>query len=536
MSQQTHLLKRDSTYYFRAKIPVDLQPYLGKREERFSLKTKDHREACRLARQASASFDRRCQRLRDELRARHGEKTQLLLDDNVIQEICALWRHHALAGDEYSRQEALFSEEFEERAAQRRATRELLTEALQRSRLERIEPALQTFLHLLGVELRGDEGHYRSLLYRFLQTVTEVHDQQLVRDAGEVIWTPEPPLTRHATASSPPVADGPGLDEIYEDWKRFDPRRPQRTLDDVRRVLEDFQHVVGRKGAAAINRQDIIRYRDHLIGLGLRPKTVEKKITFLCALFNVGINNGKLTVNPAQRIPIPKSDSRSRLPFDLDDLKRIFCSPVYMAGKQLDRRVGEASAWLPLLSLYQGCRVEELAQLRVEDVREIDGMHCLIIDDLTTEDGGAQPRTKRLKNLASRRRLPLHPALIKVGFVRYVERLREQGAMQVFPALKPDRHGKYSAAFSKAFMKYLRKELGISDRRKVFHSFRHTFRDACREAGLDEEISDALMGHANSQKMGRRYGSSFSLRRLNEAIGTIKYPGLDVPVIVADDS
>lgn len=106
--------------------------------------------------------------------------------------------------------------------------------------------------------------------------------------------------------------------------------------------------------------------------------------------------------------------------------------------------------------------------------------------------------------------------------------------VHLFPALLPDRFGKYSAAFSKAFMKYLRKDLGITDTRKVFHSFRHTFRDACREAGLDEEMSDALMGHSNTQKMGRRYGSSFSLRRLNEAVSRIEYPDLNVPVIIAE--
>ncbi|MGA7799370.1 MAG: DUF6538 domain-containing protein [Gammaproteobacteria bacterium] len=101
MSQQTHLFKRNSTYYFRAKVPIDLQRHLGKREEKCSLKTKDRREARRLARQASADFDRRCQQLRDELRARQASKTtSRVVDDDLIQEVCALWRHHALAGDE----------------------------------------------------------------------------------------------------------------------------------------------------------------------------------------------------------------------------------------------------------------------------------------------------------------------------------------------------------------------------------------------------------------------------------------------------
>lgn len=328
-----------------------------------------------------------------------------------------------------------------------------------------------------------------------------------------------------------PSRDEPTLDDLFEDWQRFDPGRPQRTVTDVRRVIDDFQQRVGNKSAAGIERQDIVRYRDDLIGRGLRPKTVEKKITFLCALCNVGINNGKLTVNPAQRIPIPRSDSRRRQPFDLEDLNRIFGSRLYTHGERLGRRVGEASVWIPLLALYQGCRVEELGQLLVEDVQQIDGVECLVIDDMPGEKG----EQKRLKNPASRRRLPLHPAVIEAGFLRYVARLRDRGETRLFPALRPDRYGKYSAAFSKAFMKHLRHDLHITDPRRVFHSFRHTYRDACREAGLDEEIADALMGHSNTQKMGRRYGSRFTVRRLNEAVRRIKYPGLAVPVLMAED-
>ncbi len=80
-------------------------------------------------------------------------------------------------------------------------------------------------------------------------------------------------------------------------------------------------------------------------------------------------------------------------------------------------------------------------------------------------------------------------------------------------------------------MKYLRVDLGIKDSRKVFHSFRHTYRDACREAGLDEELADALMGHSNTQKMGRRYGSSFSVGSLKKAADKIAYPGLEIPIL-----
>jgi len=52
MNGQTHAFKRDSVYYFRMKVPVDLLPhYSPKTEIRFSLKTSDKKEARRLANQ-----------------------------------------------------------------------------------------------------------------------------------------------------------------------------------------------------------------------------------------------------------------------------------------------------------------------------------------------------------------------------------------------------------------------------------------------------------------------------------------------------
>ena len=72
ISLQPHLFRRNSTYYFRAKIPPDLQPFLGRCEEKFSLKTKNPREARRLVRPASADFEWCCERLRAETEARRG--------------------------------------------------------------------------------------------------------------------------------------------------------------------------------------------------------------------------------------------------------------------------------------------------------------------------------------------------------------------------------------------------------------------------------------------------------------------------------
>ena len=70
-------------------------------------------------------------------------------------------------------------------------------------------------------------------------------------------------------------------------------------------------------------------------------------------------------------------------------------------------------------------------------------------------------------------------------------------------------------------------DLGITDPRKVFHSFRHSFKDACRAARIGEELHDALTGHS-SASVGRTYGTGMPLEVLAEAVAKISYKGLDL--------
>lgn len=52
------------------------------------------------------------------------------------------------------------------------------------------------------------------------------------------------------------------------------------------------------------------------------------------------------------------------LPFDSDDLKKIFNPKTYF---RRTRDGDNHKYWLPLISLYSGCRLNEACQLRVCD-------------------------------------------------------------------------------------------------------------------------------------------------------------------------
>ena len=83
-----------------------------------------------------------------------------------------------------------------------------------------------------------------------------------------------------------------------------------------------------------------------------------------------------------------------------------------------------------------------------------------------------------------------------------------------------------SQAWSAAWLRYQR-SIGISDPRKVFHSFRHTFKTACRSARIQEEVHDAITGHKPSFS-ARGYGGPVPLNVKYEAIQNIEFPCLDL--------
>ena len=132
-----------------------------------------------------------------------------------------------------------------------------------------------------------------------------------------------------------------------------------------------------------------------------------------------------------------------------------------------------------------------------------------------TDEGEGQ----RLKNASSRRRIPVHAELIRLGFLAYAR--AQKGGL--FPELVADRTGRLTANFGRSFGHDLRKVYGITDPRKVFHSFRHLFIEQCRETGIPEQVQQALTGHTTGTASRGYGGAYFPLRPLVEAVEALTF-------------
>lgn len=128
--------------------------------------------------------------------------------------------------------------------------------------------------------------------------------------------------------------------------------------------------------------------------------------------------------------------------------------------------------------------------------------------------------------------MPVHAALTEVGFLDYLAKRKRSAAPGdlLFPGFDLNGADKRSTSWSKWFGRYLRRKVGIKDPRKVFHSFRHTFKDACREAGVPEDHHDQITSHSSrGRNVGRGYGRGIPLATINISLQRVRYPGVDLP-------
>jgi integrase len=253
-------------------------------------------------------------------------------------------------------------------------------------------------------------------------------------------------------------------------------------------------------------------------------------------MLNWAVTEDLIERNPARGLQIAEAvhPQDRRKPFELWQLRRIFNAPIYTGCK--DDQQGYAVTgstiaegaryWVPLIALWSGMRLNEICQLDVADVRAVDGITCFAI----TQNSLSGTRDKTLKTKSSERIVPVHPVLIDLGFLKFVFQKTKTSSLKLFDDLPVGARGFRSVAFSRWFSRFLVSASAASER-TCFHSFRHGFRDAARNARIDRDIALRLGGWitgGHSSESADDYGSGYRPEILYEALSAIDYPELDL--------
>ena len=205
-----------------------------------------------------------------------------------------------------------------------------------------------------------------------------------------------------------------------------------------------------------------------------------------------------------------------------EQLRDLFASPVWTGCYSEARRslrgtliIKDEKYWLPLLGVYHGNRLEEFAQLLRSDVKKQDDTWFFDIND---DD------QKQVKNEQSKRRVPLHQDILRLGFIDYVEKVAPNPSDPVFPELRPGGPDhKLGFYFTKWWSRY-RREIGIYEPKLDYHSFRGTVTTKLTEAGVFLEARNELLGHEGKSTDEKSYQKGFTLKFLAEAINKVSWP------------
>lgn len=224
--------------------------------------------------------------------------------------------------------------------------------------------------------------------------------------------------------------------------------------------LSEFHSLVGDLYVADIRKSHAYDYAKWMATEGRANKTIKSNVSRVSAMLIWAEQRGVLETNPFVNLHLADygRKSLSWLPFDYDELVQIFAQNM----PEMDRLA------LSLLATT-GARLDEIALLEWEQVKLEYGITYLDLEHAP------------VKNEQSRRVIPIHSRVVPLLKNRQVGRLFD------YPL---DRDRKAQNAAGKCLAPYI--DNITSHPQKVLHSFRGTYKDLLRNAGLTEGLADKL--------------------------------------------
>jgi integrase len=218
------------------------------------------------------------------------------------------------------------------------------------------------------------------------------------------------------------------------------------------------------------------------------------------------------------------NSENGRPAFTTGDIEALFSLPIWTgaAADGVDANAGgeivhDARYWVPLIGAYQGARREEICGFQIDEIIEFEGIWGFKF--VPTE-------VRRLKSEASKRHIPIHPELIRLGFLDYVAALKQAKHTLLFPELVAVAEATpMGDVFNDDWQKM--KEAALpqaKEQRKVFHSFRHWCNNEMKQAGVGSEIRKDILGHLNDDVNEGTYSQVARLRLMEAALAKLPTP------------
>lgn len=583
-SQGVYIFQNSTYHYFRQVVPVDLRPIFKRTEFRISLKTPDRTEAKRKAGRLSAN-------LWDIFIAlRKGDKRMTALSNEQIQDLVRQFIAEELDKDEaaraLNRKPKSINPEYV--SADEEANSFIQSdcrEALATGDYNYIKNGVDNILEANNLTADNDSLEYKTLCRELLKGQIELckvigernqgvypttytpynASPDLYNSNGQNLNRPKKKKILISTAFAAYVEDK----KVHGNWT---PKTELNVRDKISVLIElmgdiniyditqeKLKDVEKKLLRYPKNRKKNPEYRDLNI-----DEVMKMNITPVGCISGITVSNYLTQINGflawAKKIyelpdwlstlmsaPNPdkaKDTTSSKAVFTTQDISTIFNSSWYvMTPEERKRRdantrlspLNAPKFWLPLMALFSGARLEEIGQLYLADFKIIDDVKCFELTSEIEDEEGNLKHVKSLKNIASKRVVPIHDELLKLGLWKYVQELKSKGRTRLFEELtQSGADERYTTAFSKWFNRHLKTDLNIEGDAKngvkVFYSFRHTFINYCVQHGIEDKYFERIVGHKleGNEVTYKHYAKAMSPKILKtEVLDKVDY-GIDL--------
>lgn len=361
-----------------------------------------------------------------------------------------------------------------------------------------------------GSGLTLDEGERRLLSKLLLRGHIQLLKLAIARRQGDYsvkpddeVFAPPAPSASAAPEVIDPAMRSMKLGALVEAFIESQERDRKWTPDTKRKSVPKltlFVETIGDRPVDTIEPNHIRDWREALEEMELSTNTIHLHFRLVSAMFNWAKRERKATIDNPTKGLAPRPEKGTRDAYTPEDLVRLFNSPMYTGHWREDRRdrpgrllVKDHKYWFPLIALHTGMRVEEIAQLKRGDLREIEGVWCF---DIT-----------KSKTPAGVRKVPVHPRLIALGLLKYHAGVKGD---RLWPLLDAGAEGKYSHAFVQWWPQF-RRLIGIDREGLTFHSFRHTFISFLLEKkGVAEHTVARIVGQEVRSITSGTYGGKLA--------------------------
>ncbi len=281
--------------------------------------------------------------------------------------------------------------------------------------------------------------------------------------------------------------------QLSDEWLKINKWNREKSKKAYVSHIDKFLKVMGDLDINEITKVNLYDFAE-LMALknNSSNQTIKNYMASIRAVLNFAERKGIISHSPAYNLKLETygTTKKERKPFPFAMIKELF-----KLGLPNEIRL------LWSIMICTGMRLDEVALLSMKNIKEERSIRYF---DLTS---------MKVKNRGSSRKVPI-PNILIPKIDDWSKNL-EDDRLFSFP-LNAD--GKAQNAASKRSMYYIRRV--TSDEDLVAHSFRHTFKDLVRDAGISKDLHDFITGHSGGDSSSY-YGEGHSLEIRKKALNKV---------------